>query len=307
MAKFLVTGGAGFVGSNLISRLISEGHNATVIDNFSNGLVSNIGSSSTLLRADLCDESWTKELTGEKFDAVIHCAAQASNATSFKDPYRDLEVNQLSTLRVLKFCEQESISRLIFTSSMSVYGNPSTFPTPPSTHPNPETYYAIHKAASEGYIKLSKNLNWTIFRLYTTYGAGQNLANQEQGLVKIFLSYILKGERVKVHGSVGRIRDIVHVSDVVDAIYQSAFNEKSYSNIYNLGSGTTITVAQIIDKLYEQMGIGNPPEVLQEAADIGDPFKTHADISASQTDLNWNPKISPDKGIALTAFKYKLK
>jgi nucleoside-diphosphate-sugar epimerase len=106
---------------------------------------------------------------------------------------------------------------------------------------------------------------------------------------------------------VGRIRDIVHVNDVVEAIYQSVFNEKSYYNVYNLGSGTTITVAQIIDKLYEQMGIGNPPEVLQEAADIGDPFKTHADISASQSDLNWNPKISPDEGITLTTSKYKLK
>jgi len=307
VAKFLVTGGAGFVGSNLVSRLISEGHDATILDNFSNGLVSNIGPYSTLLQADLCDESWTKELTGEKFDAVIHCAAQASNASSFKDPYRDLEVNQRSTLRVLNFCEHESIPRLIFTSSMSVYGNPEIFPTPPSTQPNPETYYAIHKTASEGYIKLSKNLNWTIFRLYTTYGAGQNLANQEQGLVKIFLSYILKGESVKVHGSVERIRDIIHVSDVIDAIYQSVFNKKSYFNIYNLGSGSTITVGQIIDKLYEQMGIENPPEVLQEAADIGDPFKTHADISASQMDLNWNPKIGPNEGIALTASKYTLK
>lgn len=306
MAKFLVTGGAGFVGSNLVSKFVSNGHNAMILDDFSNGLMTNIETSTNLLREDLSSETWTKELKGEKFDAVIHCAAQASNALSFKDPYRDSAINQLSTLRVIQFCEQEAIPRLIFTSSMSVYGNPQIFPTPPSTLPNPETYYAIHKAASENYIKLSRNLNWTIFRLYTTYGAGQNLANQEQGLVKIFLNYILKGKNVRVHGSLERARDIIHVSDVVEAIYQSVFSEKSFSNIYNLGSGTIITVAQIIGKLYEYLGIEDPPEVLQESADIGDPFKTHADISATQLDLDWHPKVTPDEGIAMTAAKYKL-
>jgi UDP-glucose 4-epimerase len=305
MARVLVTGGAGFVGSNLVSKLIQENHEVTIIDDFSNGLSSNVNPAAKLVNADLSENAWLNQLTGQKFDALVHCAAQASNATSFKDPIRDMYANQLSTLHVVRFCEKESIRRLIFTSSMSVYGNAENFPTLSSTLPKPETYYALHKATAESYLKLNPKLDWTIFRLYTTYGAGQNLANQEQGLVKIFLSYILKGEPVKVHGSGDRVRDIIHVSDVVDAIYLSLFNEKSYLKTYNLGTGLTITVKQLIARLYQEMGISEPPNVIYEPADIGDPNKTHADISDAKIDLGWAPKVNPEDGIVLTVSKYK--
>ena len=305
MSRILVTGGAGFVGSNLVNKLIQVGHSVTIVDDFSNGLVSNVEKSIPLLKADLSKDLWIKELAGEKFNVVIHCAAQASNATSFKNPILDANANQISTLQVLKYCELESIDRLIFTSSMSVYGNQSIFPTPPTTTPNPETYYALHKATSETYLRLSENINWTIFRLYTTYGAGQNLLNKEQGLVKIFLNYILDGVPVRVHGSGQRVRDIIHVRDVVEAIHLSIFNNKTHKQIYNLGSGQTITVDHIINSLYTHMQLNKKYDVIYEPADIGDPFKTHADIYSTKSDLDWSPTITPEEGIELTASKYR--
>lgn len=305
MARVLVTGGAGFVGSNLVTKLLQDGHYVQIIDDLSNGLESNVEKSTPFLKANLADDSWIKNLAGEKFDAVIHCAAQASNATSFRDPINDLQANQLSTLQVLKFCKNESIRRLIFTSSMSVYGNPEVFPTPPSVLPNPKTFYALHKATSETYLKLSDDIDWTIFRLYTTYGAGQNLSNREQGLVKIFLSYIIENSPIKVHGSGERIRDIIHVNDVVEAISLSLFNKNSYGKIYNLGTGKTLTVNQIIETLYEKMNLKGELNIEYEAPDVGDPFKTQADITSTIEDLSWNPKISPMDGINMTVSRFK--
>jgi UDP-glucose 4-epimerase len=146
MNKVLVTGGAGFVGSNLISNLLQSNYSIINIDNFSNGLKGNLHSAVINLESNLHDSKWMNELAGEKIDAVIHCAAQSSNAISFKSPARDLLDNQLSTLNVIKFCESQNIKRLIFTSSMSAYGSPTVFPTPTSSTLNPLTYYGIHKS-----------------------------------------------------------------------------------------------------------------------------------------------------------------
>lgn len=304
MSRILVTGGAGFVGSNLINRLLLDGHSIVSVDNYSNGLSANQVSGVSYLNFDIASEDSWMQVDGKKFDAVFHLAAQASNAVSFRNPVEDLKINQQATLNVIAFCQRENVKRMIFTSSMSVYGNPTIFPTPSSELPNPETYYAIHKAASEKYISFSKNMDWTIFRLYTTYGSGQNLANLEQGLVKIFLGYVLRGEPIKVHGSLERIRDIIHVSDVVEALAKSLENKTSFQKIYNLGTGLTLSVGEIIEQIVRESGntITYPIEI--EPGDIGDPHKTQANIADVQQDLQWSPKIGPSEGISRTILKY---
>ena len=304
MANILVTGGAGFVGSNLVNRLLHENHEVSIVDNFSNGLRTNVPNQAKLYEYDLGDKAWISSMANTKFDIVIHCAAQSSNATSFKNPHRDLNDNLLSTLNIIEFCNAMSIKRIIFTSSMSVYGNTSNFPTKSSTSPLPETFYALHKATSEKYFHYNPHLNWTIFRLYTTYGAGQNLANREQGLVKIFLKYILDNEPVQIHGSGERIRDIIHVNDVVEAIVLSLNNQVTFGKTYNLGTGQTILVSEIIAQIYSNLGIQDPLPSIYGSPDIGDPFKTHADISDINLDLNWKPRITPEQGISLTTSNY---
>ena len=254
MKSILVTGGAGFVGSHLCRALLKKGFSVVAIDDLSNGIKSNVHKDVMLIESDLSKDAWLGSLDIYKFDAVIHCAAQASNAMSFDDPQQDWNSNQISTWNVINFCKKKSIKRLIFTSTMSVYGEPSKIPTPVSEAPMPLSYYAAHKAVAETYLKLSSGINWTIFRLYTTYGSGQNLANLNQGLVKIYLGFILRGEPITVRGSGERLRDIIHVSDVVQAIIQSLDNTKTYKQTYNLGSGITKKVSEIIKLLLKAAG-----------------------------------------------------
>lgn len=300
MSKVLVTGGAGFLGSHLCVALRADGHEPVAIDDLSNGRRENLEDGIALHVADLSNSKWISELSGDSFDAVIHCSAQSSNAQSFRDPEADLRANQLATLRVLEYCQQNKIRRLIFTSSMSVYGDPPVIPTPSSEIPRPMTYYAAHKAASETYIQLWRDLDWTIFRLYTTYGYGQNLLNLNQGLVKIFLGFVLRGEPVQVHGSGDRLRDIVHVSDVVRAIMMSLHEPCSFRGTYNLGSGHPLRVSEIIARIIECAEQPRDYPIVYQAADIGDPHRTHADITAARTDFGWEPTVMPMDGIAMT-------
>jgi UDP-glucose 4-epimerase len=300
MANILVTGGAGFVGSHLCAALTAEGHTAVVIDDLSNGRRENIAPGTEAVIADLSEVEWMTSLSGRGFDAVVHCAAQASNALSFRDPEHDYRANQLATWRVLQFCRQEGIRRLIFTSSMSVYGEPTVLPTPSDEVPRPLSYYAAHKAVAESYVRYAPDLDWTIFRLYTTYGMGQNLANRNQGLVKIYLGYVLRDEPVIVHGPGDRVRDIVHVSDVVRAIKRALPVAASFGRCYNLGSGRTLTVSQIIDRILACAGKPSDYPVHYGPADTGDPHKTHADVTAAARDFGWRPEVTPEAGIELT-------
>jgi len=305
----LVTGGAGFVGGYLCSTLLEDGHSVTSVDDLSNGRKENIAPGVEFFLLDITSRDLFKKLAPYSFDTVIHCAAQASNALSFLDPHRDFEVNQLGTLRVLELCVEKGIKRFIFTSSMSVYGQAKTLPTKETEACYPDAYYAVHKLASEHYIRIygeQHGLDYTIFRLYTTYGHGQNLENRDQGLLSIYLSYILKKDTLIVKGSKDRTRDIVNVDDVVRAIKLSLDNPKSYGKVYNLGSGQRIKIEKIVDLLTTGLGYKKHEyPVSYEAATAGDPFDTLANIEAAKTDLGWMPEMSAEEGIRMTLEKVK--
>jgi UDP-glucose 4-epimerase len=260
------------------------------------------------LVADISRPDAFASLAGRAFEAVIHCAAQASNALSFQDPARDLYANQLATLNVLNFCRDNHIGRLIFTSSMSVYGNAHQLPTPETALCVPESYYAVHKLASEHYLRLfgqRHGIAWTIFRLYTTYGYGQNLFNRDQGLVSIYLSYVLRGERLVVKGAADRRRDLVHVSDVVAAILATLDEPRTHYRIYNLGTGQSLAVEEIVKLVITEAG-HDPTTYPVEytTATLGDPHSTLADITQIQQDLGWSPRVMPVEGLRATVRGY---
>jgi UDP-glucose 4-epimerase len=307
--RVLITGGAGFVGSYLCKTFESLGFKVFAVDDMSNGVESNIINKVNFEKVDLSTDDIYSKFKDINFEAVIHCAAQSSNALSFQDIKKDLDSNMVSTYNVLNYCKLKKINRFIFTSSLSIYGDVNQFPTPETCTPNPQSYYAINKLSSEKYIRLfSKhaNMNYTIFRLYTTYGYGQNLENRNQGLLSIFISYILNNEALIVKGPAERKRDIICVSDVVDAIVKSFNNKCTYDKTYNLGSGKTLTVKNIIDHLVKGLA-ENPREFLvkYEGSTPGDPFETHADMSLLKSDLDWSPKLMPEEGIKETIEFYK--
>jgi UDP-glucose 4-epimerase len=307
--RILVTGGAGFVGSCLCRELKEDSYHVTAVDDLSNGKRENIPEGVDFIRLDISSGEGLKRLDAHSFDSVIHCAAQSSNALSFKDPKQDMLTNQLGTLNVLNYCMGKKINRFIFTSSMSVYGQPEHLPTKETDTPYPDSFYAIHKLGSEHYIRIfarQYGIQYTIFRLFTTYGFGQNLENVDQGLLSIYLSHILNERTLVVKGSKDRTRDIIHVSDVVNAIKFSLDNPKSYNRVYNLGTGQSMKIEKIVEMLTTGLGYrrGEYP-VRYESGTEGDPFDTLADIEEAKRDLGWKPRISAEEGIRLTLENYK--
>lgn len=306
--SYLVTGGAGFVGSVLSRRLLRDGNRVTIADNMSNGKRENVPPDTRFLHIDLADAAACAPLAKERFDAVIHCAAQSSNATSFENPAADLAANQTATLNLLEFCRRQNIKRFLFTSSMSAYGQPKTFPTPETEPCYPDSFYAVHKLAAEHYVRIyaqEYGLEPTVFRLYTTYGYGQNLANMQQGLLSIYLGYMLKNDPLVVKGSGERLRDIVHVDDVVEAMVLSLHNPNTIGKTYNLGTGECHSIRDIIADLLR--GLGKDPErypIRWEPRTPGDPPKTHALTAAIAADVGWRPKIDAKTGIRRTVEGY---
>jgi UDP-glucose 4-epimerase len=312
MPKYiLLTGGAGFVGGWLLEQLNSCGYKVVVIDDFSNGKDTNIFSETEFYKIDIFDDNALETLPKYPYEYVIHLAAQASNAISFIDPLLDLKSNQIGTYNLLEFCKRRKIRRIIYSSSMSAYGQPAEFPTPENVTMFPDSFYAVHKLAGEHYCRIFQKeygINYTIFRFYTVYGHGQNLANVNQGLLSIYLSYIINKQPILVKGSKDRIRDIIHVSDVVKAILLSMDNNVAKNKIYNLGSGQSHSIESLINMITSEFGYaaGEYP-VIYESGTPGDPFETQADINNTINDLNWHPRIMASDGIKLTVQSYKTK
>lgn len=310
MSKCIIlTGGAGFVGRWLFQKLSSEGYKVVVIDNLSNGKMTNIDAGTEFYEIDISDENALNSLPHYEYECIIHLAAQASNAISFIHPLEDLKANQIGTLNLLTFCRDRKIKRIVYSSSMSAYGQPLEFPTPENYQMLPDSFYAVHKLAGEHYCRIFQKeygIDYTIFRFYTVYGHGQNLANVNQGLLSIYLSYIINKEPILVKGSKDRVRDIIHVSDVVNAISLSLNSEVAKNKIYNLGSGESHTIEQLINMITSEFGYsaGEYP-VIYDSCTPGDPFETQADIRTISKDLNWLPKIMAFDGIKLTVQSYK--
>jgi UDP-glucose 4-epimerase len=306
----LITGGAGFVGKWLCEKLLSSGYKILVIDNLSNGSKNNYIKTIEYLNLDISNNKSFINIPNYKFKCIIHLAAQASNAISFNSPIDDLNSNQIGTYNLLEFAKDRGIKKFIYSSSMSAYGSPINIPTRENSEMLPESFYAVHKLAGEHYCRIFKKeygIDYTIFRFYTVYGHGQNLLNVNQGLLSIYLSYIIDKKPILIKGSTERVRDIVHVTDVVQAILLAIDSNLSNNKTYNLGSGQGRTIKQLIDLLTYEFGYksGEYP-IIVENGTPGDPLYTLADVSKIKTDLNWEPKITPEDGIKLTVKSYKI-
>lgn len=294
----IVTGGAGFIGSHLAAASLEMGHHVTVLDNLHTGKEDNIPEGADFINIDLGHESSYSRIDGIKCDAVFHLAGQSSGEASFDDPEYDFKSHVASTFYMLKWCKDQGVSRFLYSSSMSVYGDPDNVPVGEGHSFKPKTFYAAGKAAAESYINLygRLGLDTTVFRLFSVYGPGQNLDNKMQGMLSIYLSYMLEGSPVIVKGSPERYRDFINVSDVVAAWLSSYENPVTYGKLYNLGTGVKTTVSELLNELKAAINApGYPIEFAQNTA--GDQFGTVADISLIKKDLNWRPAIDLNAGI----------
>lgn len=297
MACYLVTGGAGFIGSAISRHLLKEGHHVIIIDNLSSGYKENIPKEAEFFEVNCQDIDIYTSIPQRKYEAIYHIAGQSSGEISFDDPVYDLQTNTQSTLLLLKFAQKTGCKRLLYASSMSVYGDQPDEATNEEAFCFPKSFYGVGKLASEHYLRIFQQygIESTALRLFNVYGPGQNMKNLRQGMVSIFLAQALKTKKVIVKGSPDRFRDFVYIEDVVNAFIKCEKEQKSFGKIYNVASSRKTTIRQLLEKMISKLPFeatieyrGNTP---------GDQFGIYANIQLIREDIGWKPNYSLEKGI----------
>jgi UDP-glucose 4-epimerase len=292
MAKILVTGGAGFIGSHLVDKLIELGHEVVVIDNLSSGKRENVNSTASFVEKDITGN------LGDVFSGVeyvFHLAAQINLRESLKNPKEDARINILGSLNVIENCLKSGVRKIIFSSTGgAIYSSKAELPATENALIAPESPYGLAKFAIENYLRIVKNtkgLDYTALRFSNVYGPRQD-SKGEAGVVAIFANCALAGEPLKVFGNGNQTRDFVYVKDVVDACILSM----KLSGIYNVSVGKETEVNKIVSKVQEIIGdVG----VTNEEAIPGELRRSCLDSGKLMAE-GWKPKYGLDAGMKET-------
>jgi UDP-glucose 4-epimerase len=303
----LVTGGAGFIGSHLCDALVARGDRVTALDDLSTGAVENVPAGAELVQADVADaDALERAFAGRAFDAVLHVAGQASIATSFADPGRDLRVNVVGTLNVIERCLAAGVPRLVHASSMTVYGEPEVVPTPEDALCRPVSYYGVTKYAAERYVHVAGarsdvSLSVTSLRMFNVYGERQSLSNPYQGVLAIFIGNVRRGEPITIHSDGRQTRDFVYVADAVDAWLRVLDRPETDGAVYNVGSGRETTISELAAAVLRGFGESAESwEIRRGPAQEGDQRRAAADVSALRAATGWQPRTALEEGMERT-------
>jgi UDP-glucose 4-epimerase len=287
--KILVTGAAGFIGLHLVKALSKDGHEVITIDKEYSKTKELKHIKLDISTLDIFDYDFGK------VDAIYHLAAQSGGYYSLVQPYLDGMWNCIGTLNIVKLAQQLKVKQFIYTSSMAVYGN-LTNATEDSPL-NPISFYGTSKLTGEFYTKLlaeHDNISYSIFRLFPTYGSGQDLENKHQGIVSIYLDQVLNKREVSITGNKTRVRELVHVSDVISAL-TLALNNKMFTNeTFNVLYKEELTPEKMINKICERLDKKVPIKEL-------DGYKgDQVHVTGSNSKLlktGWKPEFDLEKGI----------
>ncbi|NLE05644.1 MAG: NAD-dependent epimerase/dehydratase family protein [Crenarchaeota archaeon] len=286
--KVLVTGGAGFIGFHLCSKLTQIGADVTIYDNLSSGKIENIKDvpKAKFVKGDILDLNHLLSL--EKFDIIYHLAAQVVVPYSMENPTEDFETNAHGTLNVLEKVRKDK-ARLFFASSAAVYGNPTVFPTTEEYGFHPFSCYGLSKVVGEQYCQIYSmqyGLDITILRFANVYGS------RCHGVIHDFLDKLHNNpEKLEIIGTGQQSRDFVHVSDIVDALVTSV-NQKTIGKTFNLGFGETTKIIDLAKLMLEILNLTQKTQITTTNVSWhGDVLKIWFDISKAKTELNWTPKV----------------
>jgi len=297
--KILVTGGAGFIGSNIIDSYILNGHDVVVLDNFYSGKKEYINPKATFYEMDVTDKKISDIFSKERFDIVNHHAAQMNVRLSVEDPIFDAKINVLGILNLLENCRKYGVKKFIFASSGgAVYGDQDKYPISEDAKRKPYSPYGMSKKISEDYIDYFHRiygLKYTNLRYPNVYGPRQN-PHGEAGIVAIFLDLLINNQNVKIYGDGTQIRDYIFISDVVKA--NNIVLNKGDNNSFNVGTGVPTNVNQIYEKLKK---ITNSNGVsVNVSKKEGDVMKNYLNSGKAKSFLDWEHKIDLDQGLKLT-------
>jgi UDP-glucose 4-epimerase len=293
--KILVTGGAGFIGYHLCSRLSKLTSNLTIYDNLSSGKMENVKDvpKAKLVKGDILDVK--KLCSQEKADLIYHLAAQVVVPYSMENPMIDFETNAKGTLAVLEKARKDD-AKLVFASSAAVYGNPTELPTNEDYGFHPVSCYGLSKVVGEEYCSMYMDqygLDITIARFANVYGL------RCHGVIHDFLDKLAKNPyKLEIIGTGLQSRDLVHISDVVDALVIVGSNKSTKGKTYNLGFGTTTKIIDLAKMMLKILGLEKKTFVTTTGVSWqGDINTIWFDISKARKELNWNPKASLEDSI----------
>ncbi len=303
MSSYLVTGGAGFIGSHIVERLIKEEQKVRIIDNFSSGKLENIShvlDKIELIEADIRDFGAVKKVT-EGIDFVLHQAALRSVPKSLDNPHEFNAVNIDGTLNLLKASLENKVKRLVFASSSSIYGDTESFPEKEVDLPKLISPYALTKLAGEYYCRIfSKNygLETVSLRYFNVFGSRQALDDEYAVVIPKFITCMLKDEPAPIHGTGKQSRDFTFVENIVEANVLSATVLNIKCELINIANGKDSSILDLVSVLNKIMKKNIKPIFTPPRS--GDIFKTLADISKAKRLLNFKPQIDFEEGLRLT-------
>jgi UDP-glucose 4-epimerase len=300
--KVLVTGGAGFIGSHLVDRLIERGDTVVVVDSLVSGQRCHLNPAAISYEISVCTPELREVFEHEKPQIVFHLAAQTSVHKSVMDPGFDGNINILGSLNVISNCVSVGVQKIVYASSSAIYGQPEYLPVDERHRICPLSPYGVSKSTVEPYLGVYKQLfglSYTILRFANVYGPRQNPSG-EGGVVAIFADKMLSGVGPVIYGDGNKTRDYVYVDDVTNAIMLGASYPQS--DVFNIGTG----IATCDDTLYKILSrvchFGEPQ--IHAADRPGDIKHMYLDCSKARRLLNWVSQISLDEGINSTVAYY---
>jgi len=308
MKRFLVTGGAGFIGSHIAETLVKRKQFVRVLDNFSSGRIKNISNiidkieviNGDIRSAEICLKA-TKGI-----DAVLHQAALRSVPKSMKNPQEYNEVNINGTLNMLEASLRSKVKSFVFASSSSIYGEINRFPEKEDFIPQPISPYALTKLTGEHYCRIFSHhygFPTASLRYFNVFGPRQALDDEYAVVIPKFINSILKGEEPPIYGTGKQSRDFTYVSNVVEANLLAAQKTNFRGEVFNVASGCDYTLLELVAFLNKLTARKTKPLFLKPRP--GDVFRTLADLSKSNKLLGFKPKIDFIKGLKLTLEYWK--
>jgi UDP-glucose 4-epimerase len=306
----LITGGAGFIGSHAVDRLINDGYQVIVFDNLSTGRLENVAQHLAnrrffFVEADVSDGMFAPMMqflgkTGP-IHTIIHLAAQTSVLRSVGCPLNDARINYIGNLQVFEFARLVDVKKVVFISSSAIYGNPASVPTREDGPAMPVSPYGVHKLAGEyamQYYSRVHGISCTALRLFNVYGPRQEPQSPYSGVVSRFCRQVLSNAPLTIFGNGMQTRDFVHVSDVVELIVAAMRCDGTVDGVFNGGTGIASTINDVAEIV--RAACYSRSDVRYAPPRVGEIAHSCADVSAARHTLHYDPQVTIETGLAET-------
>ena len=308
--RYLITGGAGFIGSHLVERLVRHGAEVTVLDDLSTGRRENLRAvrdrirfiRGNIVRFEACRRAM------QGVDYVLHQAAVTSVPRSTRNPVGAHQANVTGTLNILMAAQEARVRRVVFAGSTAAYGDATELPNHEALLPRPLSAYAASKVAGEAYCQAfwrTHGLESVVLRYFNIFGPRQNLESQYGAVVPLFVAAALRGEPAVIFGDGGQTRDFTFVTNVVEAnlLACHAPAERVAGSVFNIGCGTATSIRQLWQQIADL--VGTKVEPLQDAARAGDVRHSLASIDQAREQLGYRPAVNVEEGLRRTIAYYR--